>query len=595
LLAAVLLAACGGSSDVELGAIAPEGNAGQSGAAGAGSGGAPSAGGAGAPAAGSAGSLTGGAAGKGGAGLAGQSQGGAGQSQGGAGGAVTLTACKVPVDFKSGDETACDASGTVSYSWNGTACAVRLDGPFCACSGPDCALMFASFEACMDLNSSCTSTVPCDKLVAAGEPFAVASSPGGTPGGTLNDRTPWLSRINGVLETADPAIDLLTSIPVSINGPTPSFRGISQRSFSPWNAWPPPAVSEAVSVGTEGHDGLLVGQPELQPHGAALFPSLSSGMGLLAPLNSGMEIAIEPGNSAPLFVVEGSGVVLLGYRVSASTAPFSDSLWIDVLKPDGAGGISWQNSILVGCGTYSPTASAVRTSDGFLLAFSGGATAEKCGPQFPESLALSGHVFLAHVTIGALPTDVQVTQLGEAPQGVESTTYKGTVVPSKDVPVRQINLVRRGSGAWLSWTRNPHDDGSPTDWEYVVLDEQGGPVGAPLVWGDGQLFFPTRSAARVGDAIAYAVVLDFKSQGGNSPTLISLQLTRASGTPPTFQTVSAAIAFDDAVSQPLDAVGLIGSPDGRSVLVAWAERQVQQTEPVPDVIKLQRFDCQSAP
>jgi hypothetical protein len=287
-------------------------------------------------------------------------------------------------------------------------------------------------------------------------------------------------------------------------------------------------------------------------------------------------------------------VILLGYTVAENTKPFTQSFWIDVLKQNLAGQLSWEKPILVGCGINAPTASAVRTSDGFLVAFSGSTTAEKCGDQDPEASQPSSHVLLAHVATGAAAADVALTQLGEAPQGVESTTYNGVVVPNKDVPVHQIHLTRRGSGAWLSWTREPHADGSPTDWEYTLLDEQGAPIGDPLVWG-GTLFFPTSAATRVGDAIAYAVLADYQSHGVNSPTTISVQLTRASGAPAVFQTVSAAVTFDAAVSQPTGTIALLGSPDGRSVLLAWSEHQVQPATPTPDLIRLQRFDCQSGP
>jgi hypothetical protein len=203
-------------------------------------------------------------------------------------------------------------------------------------------------------------------------------------------------------------------------------------------------------------------------------------------------------------------------------------------------------------------------------------------------------VLLAHVTTGANPTDVEITQLGEAPQGAESTTYNGTVVLNKDVPVHQINLTRRGSGAWLSWTREPHADGSLTDWEYALLDEQGAPIGAPLVWGS-PLFFPVSATARVGDSLAYAAVTDFKSHGVDSPTTLLVQLTRASTAEPSFKTVSAAVSFDDSVSLPTGSIALLGSPDGRSVLLAWSEHQVQPATPTPDLVRLQRFDCQGAP
>ena len=340
---------------------------------------------------------------------------------------------------------------------------------------------------------------------------------------------------------------------------------LSNVTFEPWGAWPV-GLGPAYDVLSYYADSFAVApaMPSSQPGFATLFyiptGSFPSDMGLApaaAPkthydpfptpieqwdsFEPGWAVALARGAQGHLALYEGGG-------------PYT-FLGITHVTPNVV-----ETYHGIACADAPFPAASIPTKDGFLVA------------------AASGRPFDACVNDDGIPGPAKEVQVSRLALGTGEFTP--TTSFEEPDPIAHLVLAKAAEGGWLVWQSNGESALQPPPIHAVRLDESGAPS-SPIfnVTQDGQSSMPFAAAA-LGPLLAVAWV---DALDPSSPTL-QLQLFDEKGTFVTGASHSTAPSwlYDASLS-------LHPSPDGRHLLLAWAD--YQSGGPFAAVTRVARFSC----
>lgn len=414
----------------------------------------------------------------------------------------------------------------------------------------------------------------------AGGSGAGGNGAGGSGGAPLGPQCPALVAAGAPItfDAPSPAHhqDLPTLLPLDAAGvavvfahnpveaPADVLVEIRHASFAPWGLWP---TSLGVAITTAEIGGQVytaaptdatgfalelqnVGSGGKLEYGSVSFAPLALAGKSYSPAPPSFPISGFVGSYAA-FAARVHGGHLVGHQALSGT-PYEL-----ILSLTDSGGVKqvWSEAA---CATDRMLADAVGLGLGGLVAFDSGRPFGLCmGDGLPGP-----------------PTELQIGSFTPGQPLVHGTTVKLTD------PLRSLHLTERSDGAWVVWQENGASAFTPPPIQAMRVDVNGAPASSPIAVNGGGTIGPT-AATRLGDGVAVAWI---DSTEPSAPTLL-------------FQVIEASGELGAAASLPTleawqtgDRISLLGSADGRSLLLAWSG----MPDPGGDALRrvyVARFDC----
>lgn len=294
------------------------------------------------------------------------------------------------------------------------------------------------------------------------------------------------------------------------------------------------------AVAPSGGDRVAIAFTSPEPSGAVLFsPDLVPGAGLGAP-----PATVYPSAAGVLFAAQGPTRYLIGYVGHPETRELRLALE----------GLPDTETLISACATADVRADAVPFAGGWLVAYSSGVSS----PWDCWDAALMGP-----------PDRIQINWLAD---DIPRSNFNDHFSVGR--PVAQLDLAARPGGAWIVWTELGGDVARLMLAEVGATGELGGlPVRTDLAASPPSSF----AVADLGDSLALAWVND--PTGG-----LDVAVTGA------HQGLYAGYALS--TEGPVQGrPALLGSPDGRRLLVAWSEARAGTGG---DRVRVARLECTSS-
>ena len=343
---------------------------------------------------------------------------------------------------------------------------------------------------------------------------------------------------------------------------------IANVTFSPWGKWPSGLGGEH-QVSWLGGERFAVAPawPAAQPGVATIFflPTDAFPSDIYFAPSAAPDQSYDPHPpgvswnawepAAVVALARGSSFHLAAHQIGLASATFMTLVLVDEML----GAVPIHD---VTCASAPFPADIVTTASGFLVASASGRAFGAC----PLDDGIPG------------PADqLQVMKLDEA--GKQLSLSFAFDEPD---PLAHVVLAKAPHGAWVVWQNDGSSAFQPAPVRAVRLDEQGAPLGAVFaVVGDGQTSGPI-AAAGVGPLLAVAWV---DALDPSTPTL-RLDLFDESGAWVSGSSVNTAPSW---LHDP--SLSLLPSPDARSILLAWSDRDA----PAPAAVRVARFSCAGLP
>lgn len=364
-----------------------------------------------------------------------------------------------------------------------------------------------------------------------------SSSAGGGPGacGSLLVLDPITSLPTPGAALVDPQIAPLSDGGVLVSGLEPSGASASLRAAraTPFDAWPPTAASDAVTLAPQA-SRFVLGPGVSGP--VAYYNDDAGNLNLLMQTYpSPSAVALGTGGIDPLFVAEAPGRFLTG---AATPTPAYEVLDVGSYEPSS---LPQKEKPLV-CITSPQRGSAIRSGSGFLAAF--------LSPNPPEP---SCDVMA--------PKDGTVLVVGRYdPAASPNLAYTEGHLSVGPEPYFHALLAPRGEGAWLLEQTDGSTSRVPGPLLVRQLDHAGiePPLGLPALAIDtGQL--GEVAIAAIGDELAVAWI---DSLDPSAPTVV-VQIVRAD------LSLGPAASFSTSAAWFFGSLGLVASADGTKLFLAW--------------------------
>jgi hypothetical protein len=149
-----------------------------------------------------------------------------------------------------------------------------------------------------------------------------------------------------------------------------------------------------------------------------------------------------------------------------------------------------------------------------------------------------------------------------------------------DTSLAQVQLVPRGDGAWLIWQLEDGETSGPL--ETLKLDDEGKPIGEPIVLIGSGTIFEKVALSVFGDGLAVAYTDSFDP----GPPSIVVAVFDGDGSP-----LAQASLTPQAWPRVAEGYGLIGSPAGDALLLSWASDDVDASVQGNARVYTARLDC----
>jgi hypothetical protein len=355
---------------------------------------------------------------------------------------------------------------------------------------------------------------------------------------------------------------------VSVEGPGPNLPSeLRHTSFQPWGAWPSSELGPSFLADFDG-GGSFAGSPQADG-GFALMMSDAGQVG--APVGAFAKFDFTPGKGA----VPGTSHAIdaASERVGAFNAG-----WF--LLQRGAGdthkklyGYNWRTN-----GKPETWATAAMScSDRFIA--NGDDLVRIDETRWLGASAFGTSAFGSNCGGASQPRNVQRLQFQHLPGGGIDFSFRGTVggLPYTGEVIDIVDVEARTDDAWLMWTYENTSTLSEVQFMRFGLSDhdpvEGSKISFPV--GGPPIKPGTLALASHGDDALIAMALS----DGRTPSIAVIRVDAAG-------TISGSVPLA-IPNEPLGRLAILGDPQQRFVLVAWAEPNADSQA----VLKLARFRC----